>query len=342
MIWLRNAAIVRDCSFENLPMFNNRNFHRMFTQNTHIYGPNSCGKKTYVQKWVKQRFPSEYNKWFNMEYEIKVERRINIKLYTREGSGHTELMLRDVGNYERYIVRHIIASICDKLCLCIDGHLSKQYVIIYNIHYLSTKSLTMLRNFTSTYTNCIFILVSSNCSNVHKIIASSGLMSIRFIPPTFDEMKEHCVRLCKESLVDFNDESFKMVFDSTGGHLVNTLSKLSLMGDGIKNPYTNTLNSIVLETMKPNPKVLKTVRPLFYICIVNNVCPTRLLTDICKTLINLEILNGDTQTKIKIAMCTAKYEHRVSKCERLIFHFDAYICNIVSIMQSRTSSLFCK
>jgi GTPase SAR1 family protein len=341
MIWLTNTSLMRSLSFEELPMFKSRNYNKMFDQNTLIYGPDSCGKKTYVQKWVKHQFKSNHDMWANVEYEIKLDRKMSINLFTRVGYGYTELIISDVGHYERHIVKHIISSICNKLVVFNDGRLKKQVVIIYNIHLLSVKSLIILRNLTYTYTNCIFIMVSSNKTNVHRTIASSGILSIRFIPATFDEIKEHCMRLCLDTHIEFNNDTFQDVFNGSGSHLVNTFSEFSLKMDNIKNPYKELLNSIKLAIME-STHPLKKCRPYFYSCIVNNVCPSRLIKDICKLLINLDILNGYTTTKSKIAICTAKYEHRLIECERTIYHLDAYICQIVSIIREQTLGLFCK
>lgn len=340
MIWMTNTSLIRDCTFEDLPMFH-RDYHKLFDQNIFIYGPPSCGKKTYVQKWVNQKFSTKNNVWMNTEYEIKVERRLTVMLYTRVGCGFTELVLRDIGNYERYIVKHVITALCEKLFLNEDGQLGKHYIILYNTHLLSTKSLILLRNFTVLYTNCVFVMVSSSKSHVHRVLCDSGILSVRFTPATFDEIKEHCKRLCNDTLVEFNNDCFQEVINTTGGHLVDTFSEYSILMDNIKNPYKNLLNSITLSAIKSN-NTLKECRPYFYSCIINNMCPSRVLTDICKNLFNLEILVGDAETKAKIAICGAKYEHRMKGCERLIYHFDAFICNIATIMQKRASSPFCK
>ena len=340
MIWMTNTSLIRDCTFEDLPMFH-RDYHKLFDQNIFIYGPPSCGKKTYVQKWVNQKFSTKNNVWMNTEYEIKVERRLTVMVFTRVGRGFTELILQEMGNYERYIVKHIITPLCEKLFLTEDGQLGKQYIIIYNVHLLSTKSLILLRNVTMLYTNCVFVMVSLSKSHVHRVLASSGIMSVRFAPATHDEIKEHCKRLCKDIPVDFNNDCFQEVINTTGGHLVNTFSECSLLMDNIKNPYKNLLNSITYSAINSN-NTIKDCRPYFYSCIINNLCPTRVLTDICKNLINFEILVGDVETKTKIALCGAKYEHRIKGCERLIYHFDAFICNIATIMQNRASSPFCK
>jgi hypothetical protein len=340
MIWMTNNLLIRNCIFKDLPMFK-RDYHNVFDQNILLYGPPSCGKKTYVQKWVNQKFNMKNNVWINVEYEIKVERRLTVMLYTRVGRGFTELVLRDIGNYERYIVKYVITTLCEKFFLNEDGQLGKKYIIIYNTHLLSTKSLILLRNFMVFYTNCVFVLVSMSKSHVLGVLSNSGIMSVRFIPATFEEIKEHCKRLCRDTLIEFNNDCFQEVINTTGGNLVDTFSEYSLLIDNIKNPYKDILNSITVSAKESN-NTIKECRPYFYFCIINNMCPSRVLTDICKILINLEILVGDVKTKAKIAICAAKYEYRIKGCERLIYHFDAFISNIATIMQTRASSPFCK
>lgn len=335
MIWITHTAFIHDCSFDRLRLQNGPE-HLLFDQNVLVYGSSGCGKKTYVQKWASHTFSC--GDWEYTSYPIKTDKRCDTWLHTRKSYKHTELMF-DCSNLscERYWIRHVVKPLCQQLVLASDGSLSCHYIILYNCHVLSARSLTLLHRYTTTFTNCIFIIVATQQAEIHRILCNT-MLSLRFKQPSFHDQSTYVRWLCESEQTPFDEDMFRAVFDKHGGELYKTLVDMAMRIDNVSNKYLNLI-TYVTTTIMTKTLPLKRCRPYLYTLIVNNIPPSQVMSDLCKCI--LSACPDDLGLCRQVVASAAYYEHLCLSCERPIYHYDAFISELAHFIDARRSNHVC-
>ena len=108
--------------------------------------------------------------------------------------------------------------------------------------------------------------------------------------------------------------------------------------DDVVNEYEQTV-SLLANSIASASITMKQCRVHLYTFIVNNVSPECVFGDLCKRII--AACPNDVNLKHSIVAAAAHYEHLCLFCERPIYHYEAFIANVMTIIESY-SNPFCK
>ncbi len=319
-------SIENDKNFDNLP-------------NILIHGKEGSGKKCLVKMFLRRVYGDKL-KTLNVKYVISGYGSNNIDVYIQQSLYHIEIYPTGSG-LDKYLVQEVIKEYASKNLLLFEKERTFKIIWIHNIDELSYYAQTALRCTMEKFCKtCKFILTSKQLSKIIEPLRSRCL-SIRVPLPNDDDLMKVLMHISlKEnrflSLQDYNDIILK---SNNNIKLAIQYLEMKFYGIPIETSWKIYLSGIIKILNKSistqlNQIHISRIREILYKIFITNINGT----EIIKELLNQMLLNLKDQslTYEIIDICT-NYENSLSKGKRTIIHLEAFIFNILHLLNKKYS-----
>jgi len=330
-------------SDEGLLNSHTQRLSKLIGGNVIVHGPSGSGKFKIVNDVLANLgCISLQQQWEYKTYTIDNDKHSVIQLMVRKSYKHFEIMMKEYGSNERYIVKHIIQDLSKNMSINTDCYLSHKTVVIYNVEFFSTGSQHILAVFMEKHAaGTRFIYTTSNYNNVSVCIKSRSF-SLRVPRPNPIMLRSHILYILDENTPDLLQNKRGQIMEEVDNliqkhdcHIDECINETQLKV--VLNIPEFTIDSVYDEIISTllNKKgtVIKKLRELAYVLLVNNKTASSIIKQIvCR------LFNSKRSVSISPANCAgiiekaALYDMRSCKSERYIYHLEAFFCSILQFL----------
>jgi replication factor C subunit 3/5 len=274
-------------------------------------------------------------------------RTLEVEFTTVSSLYHVEMNPSDVGNNDRHVVGEIIKDMARNRPVGTDGNRTFKVLVLNEVDRLTTEAQHSLRRTMEKYSSaCRLILV---CTNVSKVIepVRSRCLCIRVAAPASNDIASQLSLVAsKEGLVLPPALADKIV-EASGRNLRRAL--LSLEACRVAQyPFTDDqtvpapdwelyIAEIAMMVKKEQTaKQLYLVRGKLYELLVNCIPPEIILRKLAQELVRSE----DDEIRRNTVEAAAFYEHRLQEGSKAIFHLEAFVAKVMSLLKQYYLTMF--
>lgn len=277
--------------------------------NVLVYGPRGNGMMSVVHIMLDQTGIIN-QEWSFVDCRLNTDNKNTLGILTRRNARCVEIMMRDFGTNERYIVKNIIQKISESFVISEAG-LATKIIVIHNIEHFSEESQRIIAVFAEKHSSCTrYFFTTHKYNSVYR-----GLMTqcagYRIPRPEENELVQ----------------SFGFSLDR---HLEDSCDYAQMRALGVHKSSAEQCFDDVMS----NIHKIKTVRDIVYTLLVNNVSGNTIitaLTDRC--------IRDYPDIAHEVVHWAAEYNHRLSNCERPMYHIEAFFMRLSYLINHvRTSA----
>ena len=299
--------------YENLP-------HIIF------YGSSGAGKKTRIMALLRSIYDEEVIKKKIQERSFKYSSNNSIDITIISSKFHIEIDPSDVGNYDKYIINEIIKEIPD--CYF-------KIIVISNADLLTLNAQKSLRRIMEKYIKkCRFIFCCEDIGRISKQL-SSRCSRIRVLLPDNKDVYNVLSDVCVKENINIPGNLIERIVTKSECNVSKALLLLEACYTQ-SYPFKSTQeipnydwesvisNICDIISKKSDCKILIKVRLLLY-DLLTNCIPTELILK--KFVEELKCIK-----KTDIILLAAKYDSRIKKGKKDIYHLEAFVVNCMKLI----------
>ena len=298
-----------------------------------LYGPEGVGKRTIIRLFLKELYGPSVENIKDVKYKITGSGNTTTEVNVKQSNHHIVIHPYN-NNFDRYFVQTIVKEYARKLTIFnFTKKSSFKTVYIDNVGNMSYYAQTSLRRTMEMYSDsCRFIMWTDTFSKVIDPIQSRCLC-IRVNAPTKDEMFKWLMDVSIRKRINISMYEYIDILKHSERSIKEPLWILSLRERGLD--YKNTIyksidtlaNILIDNSLDKVPEMRLTI----YDMLITYISPNkiiRMLTDaICLKDLGFNKIN-------EIVQNAAKFEHRLLNARRSIIHLDAFLVNVIRIVNS--------
>ncbi len=299
-----------------------------------FYGASGVGKKKIIKLFLEMLYGADINKTEEYIYNVCGSGNKVKDVLVKQSDFHIVIDPVD-NNFDKYLIQDIVKEYAKRIQINLFG--SKKLfksVLINNLDNLSYYAQTSLRRTMEKYSGtCRFIMWCNSLSQVIEPL-KSRCICIRVEAPSNQEMFKLAYTVAMKEDIDLKFEDYDFLIKNANGSIKMLLWSLNLMKvkNTTKNIYQDTIEKICDLIILSELFEIGNIRALIYNLIITNIEPNIILRDI---LINL-CKNPDIseEKKIQIINNASKYDHCIVKKRREILHFDAFVIDVMNVLDT--------
>lgn len=310
-----------------------------------LYGPSGAGKQTRVGAILNKLFGPGSRR-------IKIESRVldlggsrKLELNIVSSIYHVEITPSEAGSQDRFVVQELLKEIAQTQQVDQNAKHRYKVVVINEADGLSRDAQAALRRTMEIYTsNLRLILVTTSLSPVIGPIRSRTLL-IRVPAPDVtkiceilgDVARQEGIKLASPAAAD---SIFKQIAERASRNLRRSLLMLEAMyaqneiiSESSKVPLADwemVIDKEAADIVKTRTsQKLAEVRAVNYELLAHCIPPQLVL----KTLLFSILSRVGANVAPQIIECGALYDHRVRLGSKAIFHIEAFVANVMNILE---------
>jgi replication factor C subunit 3/5 len=316
--------------YDKLKMMSNDNSipHIIF------HGAPGAGKKTMINIFLKMIYGDSISKMYTTAYSIAGSGNRTKKESVQNSDHH--IVINPTGtNFDRYLVHEIVKRYAGSKTIELTQNPNSKFktIQISNLDKLSHSAQTSLRRMIEVNAStCRFIMWCDNLSNVIGPL-KSRCICIRIPRPSKGELFAYLVYL---SLKKKTDPGLKPLVDIVDYSECNIKTaiwclQLYLLGYDYRTNYDDAIGNVTKLIMGCDLKRIEEIRDIFFNIWITNYEGIKIVRDIFKRLAHSDTLTEEC--KLNIIIKASELEYNMLRGRREIIHFDAFVTNIMKIMQ---------
>lgn len=272
-------------------------------QNVIVYGPEGNGMMSVVHRMLDETgiIPWDHE-WSFTDCRLNTDNKNTIGILTRRNNKCVEIIMRNFGTNERYIVKNVIQKISENFFISEKGLVYKN-IIIHNIEHFSNESQKIIAVFAEKHSNCTrYFFTTNKYSSVSPSLLTQ-CAAYRIGLPEKEELPHD-------------------------RHLENSRDHAQMRSLGIESSIKQCFDDILAKLNN-----IKVVRDIVYTMLVNNVPGNKIiaeLTDRC--------VCAFPTVAHQVIHWAAEYDHRLSKCERPMYHIEAFFVRLSFLITSNKNA----
>lgn len=297
-------------------------------QNTVVYGPHGNGMMSVVQRTLHQLelMPREHE-WSFVECRLSTDNKNMLNILSRRNTRCTELVLREFGTNERYVVKNILQKLSESYVISENNTIAHKLIVIYNIEFLSKESQNIIGVFLEKHVACSrYLFTSNNMSGVHRSLKTHCTM-YRLPRLSVESLRTHLEFIAMKENVQ-QEVDYVAIIDQNDAHADHCIDRFQMKVLGVESSFDQQLNRLYEIVWSKKLNKLKLIREILYTLLVNNVDPKRIIH---ATLIRFRQGPG-------LVYWAAEYEHRLVRCERPMYHLEAFFVRVLLITRTSVNS----
>ncbi|PWN40121.1 P-loop containing nucleoside triphosphate hydrolase protein [Ceraceosorus guamensis] len=306
-----------------------------------FFGPSGAGKKTRIMCLLRELYGPATQK-------LKIDQRVFLNPSKRKidvnvvsSNYHIELTPSDAGGYDRLVIQDILKEIAQTQQVDTNARHRFKVVIINEADSLSRDAQSALRRTMEKYMgNLRLILCSTSTSRIIAPIRSRCLL-MRVGAPSQTEMTAVLQHVAKRESFRLPDSTCEQIFADSGGNVrkaILVLEALRMQSPdfsgslSIAKPDWETYAIATADAIlsEQSPQRLLDVRGKLYELLVHAI-PPRL---IIKTITDRLVRRVDESLRPLIVDKAAFYEIRARQGTKAIFHLEAFVASVMSIIKA--------
>lgn len=252
----------------------------------------------------------------------------NIYAMTRSNNHCIEIVMKDYGSNERYLLRNWIKQMSESFVISNQVTIGIKLIVIHNIEWFSKESQNILAIFAEKHAHCTRYLLTTNHTSLVNRSLLSRCAQLRVSRPGPVQLTTHIeMILCKE-----NRTSNRPVIDivtEQQSHIENAIDATQMDVFGVKSTLDKAFDEICQIIKSKRVDKIKAIRELIYTLLVNNISGTHIFTKSTDLLCARET---KTDTKRRIIAAAATFEPRLRSCERPVYHLEAFFIQLLTFI----------
>ena len=297
-------------------------------ENVILYGSNGSGKYRIVTSVLQDKlhFIHPSQAWEYKTYTVDNDKHSVIQLLIRQSPSHFEIMMKDSGSNERYIVKHIVRDLSKNMSISMDGKLAYKTVVIYNVDCFSSGSQQILAVFMEKHMlGTRFVFTTSKFNGVCNSLKSRSF-ALRIPRPNPSDLHNHLNFILRENNIQPNpkktNETVGEIVRNNDCHIDDCITALQLWTVSGNNTLTTIIDDIINKMRcKKKGNYMKPIRDLLYTLLVNNVSGSYIIKSLTLRLLGI-LEPRDIPNLVEKATI---FESRMRASERYIYHLEAFI-----------------
>ncbi|VDN07900.1 unnamed protein product [Thelazia callipaeda] len=303
-----------------------------------LYGPNGAGKMTRIFCVLRELYGSGVEKLRMDPRSFQAPSGKKLEIQTFSSNYHVQLSPGEVGMYDRVVVQEIIKQMAQMHQIDTVSQRNFKVAVLIEADQLTRDAQNALRRTMEKYAQtCRLILC---CESISKIIdpLRSRCLSIRVAAPSDDDVSKAIRHVCKQENLNVPDNIVAAVVQKANGNMRRAL--LMIEAAKVQNyPFKNdqeipdpewevyVAGTAKMMMEQQSPESLVKVRNRFYECIGHCIPPNIIFVKLV-----IELLKSCTdEIKGKVISEAAKYEHRLLRGSKAIFHLEGFAASFMEI-----------
>lgn len=335
-IQYNNDIIMRLLKLDTLYEWDNNSSSKFNNlPNLLVYSQSGNGKKSLVKLLIKRIYGNNI-KSKKIPYVVKGYGSNNLEVMITQSMYHMELQPTGTG-LDKYLVQEIIKKYANNQIINFNNNISFKIIWIHNINKLSYFAQTALRCIMEKYYHtCKFILTGTQLTKIINPLKSRCLM-VKLPAPTDKDILRTLMNISyKEDnilkLDDYND-----IIKKCNSNIKEAIWLLNfkLYKIDANKDWKNLLKNIIVIVKNFINKNFKqsyitSIRDTLYKIFITNITDTEILKELLKQFL---IEFKDKNLNYEIIDIATKFENSLSKGKRSIIHIEAFIYNIIDLLQ---------
>lgn len=298
-----------------------------------FYGPAGSGKKTLVAIFLEMIFGKYVNRTKNVQYKVSGSGS-KITMESVKQSQHHIVIEPKNNNSDRYIIHDIVKEYARHIGV-FQKKRSFKVVLIKKIDNLSYSVQTSLRRTMETFNEkCRFIMWCQSLSKVIKPL-QSRCICLRVPTPSDIELLKYIIKISTCENIMLSRQQYFDIVRRSNGDIKRALWELEFFRFNYKidTDYYESLQKIIDLLLEPKLGNMILIRNIIFNLMITNFEGTVIMRDLidyiccCKKITDI--------AKQKIIYESAEIEYQLVKGRREIFHFDAIISSIMTILHDQ-------
>lgn len=304
------------------------------TQNLLVYGPHGSGVFDAVNNALTKHKLIHNHEWNYTDCRLSNDNKNTLRLLVRQNKQCFEFVMKDYGTNERYVVKNILQELSNKYVIESNQlDLVYKVIVVYNVEWFSKESQQVLGIFAEKFSNCSrYVFSTHQTTNVSPKLKSQCVL-YRVPRPSVECLKEHMYYILASENKELDDAKMENIFETYSNHIEDCVNNAQLSVYNVQNSLDKVYDKIIDILLSEKIHKIKYIRELVYILLVNNINCTKFFASIVDklTLISPDMLHD----AIRLA---AVYEPRLHRCERSMYHIEAFFMQLIRVISNNTTS----
>lgn len=304
------------------------------TQNVMVYGPHGSGAFEAVNNALSKHNLIHNRDWNYTDCRLSNDNKNTLRLLVRQNKQCFEFVMKDYGTNERYVVKNILQELSNKYVIESNRmDLIYKVIVVYNIECFSKDSQQVLGIFAERYSNCSrYVFSTHQTSNVSPKLKSQCAL-YRIPRPSVECLKEHMYYVLASENKALDDARIDAIVERYNNHIEDCVNNAQLSVHKVQNSLDKMYDKILDVLFSTKINKVKHIRELVYILLVNNVNCTKFITSVVERL----SIKSPAHKREAFALA-AEYEPRLHRCERSMYHIEAFFMQLIRVVVSGDST----
>lgn len=297
-----------------------------------FYGNPGSGKKTLINLFLELIFDKSVYNLDDSKYNVVSSGNIENEVIVKQ-SDHHIIIEPGNNNFDRYLIQDIVKEYARRYPLCIfESSREFKMVQINHLDNLSYYAQTSLRRTIEKYSKtCRFI---TWCYSLSKVIEPlrSRCMCIHVPSQNNEELIKWTFNISSLENINLNFKVLTNIVESSNGNLKDILWKLDMYRycGKINNCYQTILNCLIDEILTKHN--ILNIRDYIYKMMITGITSGIIIRDVLDIIL-MKINNYPKEKIFLIIDYASTCEYRLSKGRRDIIHIEAFIQNVINIIE---------
>jgi len=294
-------------------------------QNVLVYGPHGSGVFDAVSNALTKHRLVHNPAWNYIDCRLSNDNKNTLRLLVRPNKQCFEFVMKDYGTNERYVVKNILHELSSKFVIETNRlDLIYKVIVVYNVEWFSKDSQQILGIFAEKFSNCSRYVFTTHQTTDMSPKLKSQCVLYRVPRPSAECLKEHLYYVLASENKALDDTEIDAIIEKCANHVEDCVNHAQLSVYNVRNSLDNTCDKIVNILLSNKINKIKHIRELVYILLVNNVNVTKFITCVVEKV----MLKSPEHTRAACALA-AKYEPRLHRCERSMYHVEAFFMQLI-------------
>jgi replication factor C subunit 3/5 len=293
-----------------------------------FYGPDGCGKKTIISKFLEMLYDKKVNDVVDSIYNVSGSGNSVTQVTIKQSNYHI-IIEPNNNNFDRYLIQDVVKEYAKRMPLCVfSAKKVFKTVLINNVDNLSFHAQTSLRRTLELYSNtCRFIMWSRTLSKVIKPLRSRCSL-FKIDSPSELELYTLLVDISGKEQINIEIDECIKILNKSNRNIKKLLWLLQLykLNNSYDTSYDTSLITIKKLLLTKNIQNILQIRELLYHIMITNIDSSTIVKDLLLILLKSNITD---KQKITITELAAQCDHNLIRGRRDIIHLETFIINII-------------
>jgi len=213
--------------------------------NVIVYGPPGNGMMASVQRCLHElELMPRNQEWSFVECRLSNDNKNTLDILARRNIRCTELVMRDFGTNERYVVKNILQKLSESYVISENNKLAYKVIVIHNIEHFSKESQNIIGVFLEKHVMCSrYLFTAHNMSAVHRSL-KTHCAPFRLPRLSEEAMRAHLERIVTEENVHMTTIDYDAIIRRHNAHADRCMDYLQLQVHGIYSSFDQQMNKL--------------------------------------------------------------------------------------------------